>query len=459
MQVIVCHRLGMAHTQTNCLPSPTGFLRVFEQMIPEAQLQQHCLAHAPKPRTQPKVSTAQLVSGLVYHQLQPAGTLAEHVAEVHGVAVSDSAHSQRRQGLPVALFEQVMETALRPLADAQHQPQCFFEGWRVVGIDGTQWSVTNTPAIVEQLPKAATRRLRAAFAKLRLVTAVELGVHHPLAAAAAAASVGEQTLAARLWAKLPDHSLTIVDRLFGSPLTLWQAQQAWGQRPMAFLARVKNNIKVTLIERLPDGSAIVEVPVVQNRRQIGVLRVREIRAQGLRSDATRFDLRLWTNLLDAARYPAETLARHYIERWEQELYYRELKLDVRGSDVLASYTVETALQELAALVLATAVVAHVRLEAAEGLDVPPRRVSFLKVLIATRQLWHTFASVGPTLTAAQREHILAHYTATIRRTALLPKRRARSCPRALRRTTSAWPRKLDQPSHKGRAIITIVALP
>jgi hypothetical protein len=37
------------------------------------------------------------------------------------------------------------------------------------------------------------------------------------------------------------------------------------------------------------------------------------------------------------------------------LYYRELKLDVRNSPVLASYTVETALQEIAALVLASAV--------------------------------------------------------------------------------------------------------
>lgn len=449
----------MAITRTKLTLPGTDFLGVLEQMIPAAQLQGCCDVHAPVPRTAPKLSAPQLVSGLIYHQLQPAGTLAEHVAQLHGVAMSDSAHTQRRQGWAPALFAQVMRTALRPLADPQHQPECFFHGWRVVGIDGTQWSVTNTPAIVAQLPKAATRRLRAAFAKLRLVTAVELGVHHPLAAAAAPASVGEQTLAAELWAQLPDHSLTIMDRLFGSPLTLWQAQTAWGTRPMAFLARVKANIKAKVIARLADDSAIVEVPVVQKRRKLGVLRMREIRAQGVRADGKGFALRFWTNLLDPVQYPAETLARYYIERWEQELYYRELKLDVRGSDVLASYTEETALQELAALVLATAVVAQVRVAAAQGLDVPPRRVSFLKVLLATQQLWHTFAAVGSTLSVAQREHIMAHYSATIRRTALLPKRRARSCPRALRRTTSAWPRKLDQPSHKGSVSITVVALP
>lgn len=228
---------------------------------------------------------------------------------------------------------------------------------------------------------------------------------------------------------------------------------------MAFLARVKANIKARVVEGLADGSAIVEVPVVQHRRKLGVLRLREIRAQGVRADGQRFDLRFWTNLLDPVAYPAETLARYYIERWEQELYYRELKLDVRGSDVLASYTVATALQELAALVLATAVVAHVRVAAAQGLGVAPRRVSFRKVLLATQQLWQTFAWGGPTLTASQRAHIVACYTAKIRTTALLPARRARSCPRALRRTTSAWPRKLHQPSFHGRPVVSIVALP
>ncbi len=437
----------------------TDFIQVMEKMIPAGQLAAHCEAHAPVPRTPPKLTAAQLVTGLVYHQLQPAGTLAAHTAELHGVEMSDPAHTQRRQGLPFELFEVVMQSALRPLADPQRQPECFFGGWRVVGIDGTQWSVTNTPAILGQLPKAATRRLRAAFAKLRLVTAVELGVHHPLAAAAGSASVGEQALAAKLWAQLPDHALVIMDRLFGSPLTLWQALTAWQGRPMAFLARVKANIKVRVVTRLSDGSAIVEVPVLEQRRQVGVLRVREIRAQGVRADGQSFNLRFWTNLLEAAAYPAETLARHYVERWEQELYYRELKMDVRGSGLLASYTVETALQELAALVLATAVVAQLRVAAAEGLGVAPRRVSFLKVLLATQQLWQTFAWGGPTLTAAQRAHIMARYNEKIRRTALLAPRRARSCPRAVRQPTSAWPRKLNQPSHIGRASLKIVTLP
>src|SRR5207244_415051 len=120
--------------------------------------------------------------------------------------------------------------------------------------------------------------------------------------------------------------------------------------------------------------AIVEAPVREKQRQIATLRMREIRAEGRTLSGESFSLRLWTTLLDEKRYPAEVLARHYVERWEQELYYRELKLDVRNAPVLASHTVETAQQEIAALVLATAVMAQLRLATAEKLDVPPRRI-------------------------------------------------------------------------------------
>lgn len=50
------------------------------------------------------------------------------------------------------------------------------------------------------------------------------------------------------------------DRLFGTGRTLWEATQAWGERDIVFLARVRENIRVEVVQRLPDGSAIVHVP-------------------------------------------------------------------------------------------------------------------------------------------------------------------------------------------------------
>lgn len=443
------------------------FTSVWAEMIAPEKVEALCVEHAPLPRTKPKLTTTQLVSGLIYHQLQPTGSLGQHTAQLHGTAMSESAHTQRRQGWPPDLFAEIMAAALRPLADEQRHPEAFFHGWRLVGIDGTEWSATNTPALRRALPKAATRRLKAAFAKVRMVTLVELGVHQPLAAVAAPASEGELTLAKNLWPQVPDKALVIGDRLFGTPRTLWEAVQAWAEREVAYLVRVRKNIKVKIVERLADGSAIVEVPVhakTNSRKVEATLRLREIRAEGVGAGGQCFSLRLWTNLLDPREYPALELATQYAGRWEQELYYRELKLDVRSSSLLTSHTVETALQELAALVLAMAVVAHVRVATADELAVPPLRVSFLKILTLTQQLWRSFAWGQRGRTPAQARAIYRDYVADVRLLAILPERRKRSCPRVVRQPVSSWPRKLDR--KKGRAAspahpteIKIVRLP
>jgi hypothetical protein len=311
------------------------FLDVLDRLIPASVLEQMCEEYGPRARSAPKLPAAKLISGLIYHQLQEGGTLATSSGRLHGIQMSDSAHAQRRQLLPVELFEQILSTALSPLADPSAHPECFFHGYRLVGVDGTQFSVVNTPAILAQLPKAASRRFKAAFAKLRVVSLVELGTHAPLAACAGPASEGEQQLAARVWEQVPEHSLVIGDRLFGTARTLWEAEQAWQERDIAVLARVRDNIQIEVLERLPDGSALVEVPVREGKRIVAVLKLREIQAHGVGVNGKAFTLRLWTTLLYPKKYPAEELARHYAERWEHELYHRELKLDVRNAPVLA----------------------------------------------------------------------------------------------------------------------------
>jgi hypothetical protein len=433
-----------------------GFLDVFCQMLEPGTLARLCNFYGPRPRgTPPKLTAPQLVSGLVYHQLQEGGTLAEHAAQLHGVSMSDSAYTQRREALPVRLFDLVMSSALTPLADQKRHGDCFYDGLRLIGIDGTQWSATNTPRIVKQLGKAASRRLEAAFAKVRLICAIELGTHAPVAAAAAAASDGEQTVAMRIWRMMPDSSLVIMDRLFGTAATLDEALTETEDRSVFFLVRVKDNINVKVLKRLPDGSALVEVPVKDGKKVNKQLPLREIHAKGVGSDGKKFTLRLWTTLLEWKRYPGSELAEHYATRWESELYYRELKLDVRGDTVLASHTVETAFQEIAAIVLASAVVARMRVEAADRLKVPVRRVSFYKLLLATRKLWGAFELAGESIPADMKARFCRNYVENVRQTALLPERRERSCPRVLRQPVSKWPRKISQPSHNGAVRVEV----
>jgi hypothetical protein len=252
--------------------------------------------------------------------------------------------------------------------------------------------------------------------------------------------------------------LVIEDRLFGTARTLYEAITGSEGRDIAFLVRVKNNIKVKVLNRLPDGSAIVQVPVRENGKVISHLTVREIRAKGIGRDGKKFDLRLWATLLDHDFYPATELAELYAMRWECELYYKELKYDVRGTPVLAGHTLETALQEIAALVLASAVVARMRVETADLLRVPVVRVSFRELLVATRGLWTAFKYAGSKLTESLKSQFWKEYVNDVRSNAILPERRDRSSPRVLRQPVSKWARKIDQKSYTGAVRIAVIPL-
>ena len=149
------------------------------------------------------VSLPLIIKALVRHALSDLGTLATHLLALGGAAVSDSALSQRRAGLPFELFERVLAVALRPRANPKAHPQAFYAGLRLVGIDGTSFSVSNLPVFVQTLGKAARRRFSAAFAKLGVCLLVELGAHNPLAAAIGETGEKEYALARRLLAQLP----------------------------------------------------------------------------------------------------------------------------------------------------------------------------------------------------------------------------------------------------------------
>ena len=95
----------------------------------------------------------------------------------------DSSLSERRTRLPWEVFGELMRLGLRPLAQAATQAEAFWLGWRLVALDGTQFSLTNTPPIKATTRKAKSRRGRAAFAKLTTTILLELGLHNPLAAA------------------------------------------------------------------------------------------------------------------------------------------------------------------------------------------------------------------------------------------------------------------------------------
>jgi len=382
-----------------------------------------------------------------------AGTLSEHFTQLFDAPFSDSAWSERRTRLPWEVFAQLMRLGLRALAQRAAHPEAFWRGWRLVALDGTQFSLTNTPQVKACARKAKSRRGRAAFAKMTTGVLLELGLHNPLAAAIGRGGQSEWTLALELLAQMPARALLLADRLHGCAAFVAAAWAACEEIGSHFLIRARTNLRVEVIKRCKDGSRLVRVPVRQKGKPrviIQWLELREIRVSVQRPGHRAQELRLWTSLLDPKSAPAQELIELYARRWEHELYYRELKRQLRKSDVLQSHTMETGAQEIAALVLASALLARARAAAADAAQAEAvLRVSFIKTLELMRPLWLTLALGGDLLSARQKEQLTERFMERAGRLVTRRRKRSRSCLRAVRQPVGGWPRLRRNESWEG----------
>jgi hypothetical protein len=427
--------------QSKTVVSAATFKALFEELISWTFIYSVLHRCGLRRRCPPVVTAVELIQSLVFHTIAQAGTLAQHVKQITGKTITDGALAQRRALLVPEVFELLMAAALKPKGNPAQHPDAFYHGLRLCGVDGSSFSVTNTPQVKKQMRKARSRRGKAAFPKVGAVVMVELGLHNPLAAALGAAGESEMVLAKRVLAAQPAKSLLLGDRYYGVGEVL-VGLSAEEQRH--FLVRVKENLKRRLLKVYPDGSALVEIGTGEHKRL-----VREVLGRVQRGGhGSATTVRLWSSLLDYRRHPATELLALYARRWEQEVFYKELKVDSRSTPYLRSPTPLTAMQEIAALILAYAVLVGCRVEAGSAGQVGVLRISFLKTLQAVQGLWCFLEVTADLLTPAQVRLVVRR---TLRQIAdmAIPKRRQRSCPRALRQPVSSWPRLRKNTARSG----------
>lgn len=421
--------------------SPSGFLGAWDRLVGPRGVP----PVAPRRGRKPRVPVAQLLPALTWHVMQETGTLAEHLFQLFREPLADSSWSDRRLRLPWEIFAELMRRALRPRATPRQHREAFWRGWRLLALDGTQFSLINTPPITATLTKARTRRGRAAFAKMTTAVLLELGLHNPVAAAIGRQGESEWALAQRLLAQLPARALLLGDRLYGVTAFVLQAQAACTRVGSHFLLRASRSVRPRVIRRLADGSRLVRLAVrarTSPTQIVDWIEVREVRVRVGRVGHRAHELRLWTSLVTPDEAPALELAQLYARRWEHELYFREVKRHLRKTDLLQSHTVETAAQEIAAVVLASALLATERARAAKGTG-PVLTISFVHVLSIVRGLWLFVGPFDDLMTDQLKAQVVRRGYALMRR-GRTAKRRARSCPRAVRQTVKKWPR-LQQP--------------
>jgi hypothetical protein len=358
---------------------------------------------------------------------------------------------EARQRLGVAPIRRVSDLVVKPLATPQ-TPGSFYHGMRLMGIDGTVLDVPDTPANEARFGRSSGGRGDSAFPQVRKVSLVELGTHIEVAMAIGGYHDSEQKLVEQLWDRLPSDALLLEDRGFFS-YNHWKTLDARG---IKLLVRLKSNLILQPIQRLPDGSFLAKIyPSPQDRakdRDGIVVRVIEYTLDDPDRTGHGEIHRLATNIFDHRQSPALELACSYHERWEEELVFDEQKThqDPRRPTKpahLRSQTPEGVEQELYALSLGHFVVRALMLEAAQRENLDVDRLSFTGCLQILQARLPECDSTTPRRLDQWYELLLEE----LARERLEP-RRNRVNPRVVKRKMSKFGKK--RPEHRGRPRLT-----
>jgi Insertion element 4 transposase N-terminal/Transposase DDE domain len=312
-----------------------------------------------------------------------------------------------------------------------------WRGLAVFGVDGTTLRVPDTAANDGTFGRVPTRwDSTGGYPLVRVVALMVLRSHVLAGLAFGPYASSELAVAEPLWQQLPNASLTLVDREFATYELFHRLADA--ARARHWLTRAKKTLHWEVVQALGAGDALVELrPSASHRRAHRalpeVLRVRAVRYQrrGFRPQT------LLTSLLDPATYPAAEIVALYHERWEIELGFDEVKTHtLEREEALRSKTPARIAQELWGLAIGYNLVRLAMARVAGRIGVPPPRISFRHALQLVRLCWLTGWLASPGV-LPRRLQTLDEELALL----VLPERRARRYPRAVKIKMSNYPRK------------------
>lgn len=309
-------------------------------------------------------------------------------------------------------------------------------------IDGSTVTMPDTPANQKAFPQQKAQRPGCGFPIMRIVGLFSLSTGCLLSAATGNYCTAELTLFRSLWHCLNPRDILLSDRHFsdyGTLAVLWQrcvdcVMRMNEARPKDF----RQGLYLGRNDRL-----ITWQKPRQRTRTIGrrlwnqlpkTLTLRMIRvrcsAQGFR---TR-ELVLVTTLLDPQKYPAAEIAQLYLQRWEVELFFRDIKT-VLQMEHLSCKSPAMVHKEFWMHMVAYNLIRALMVQAAHRYSVPLARLSFKGSLDSVRQY---SAAISRARTKRRAQRLVADLLRVLA-SDLVPKRPNRREPRALKRRAKPFP--------------------
>lgn len=370
----------------------------FLHFIPIQTLQPHASGAQSRRRLFSKENT---FWGFFSQILNVDGGCSEVVRKFHAFAASQSlalpsastsAYCQARSKLEEADLESILAYTSEQLA--QRNTEDLFHGRRVVVVDGTGISMPDTPENQQVWPQSARQKSGCGFPMAYICACFNLQTGSLLSYELGNKKSHELPMLREQWDTFRPGDIFLGDKGFCSyydifkladkgidsvitlarrqPVTPKDADQVLGENDLLIhWPKPKWTTRASYRE-----SEWLAMPEKLTLRQIKV----EVKEPGFRTQS----FYIVTTLTDVSRYSAKAIADLYFQRWDVELFFRDIKTTM-GMDILRCKSPSMVRKELLMHFIVYNCLRLLMLRAADKADVPVRLISFKASVQALRQ--------------------------------------------------------------------------
>lgn len=343
----------------------------------------------------------------------------------------------------VKLDEEWMQEIFEHIAsnlDSMPDEQGPLNNRRVVVVDGTGLSMPDTEDNQEQWPQSASQKPGCGFPSARICGCFNLQTGGLLSYRLGNKKSHELPLLRDQYDTFKHGDIFLGDKAFCSYYDIAQFLKR-GVDSVVTLARRKPVAAAHAIKRLGKDDLLIswKRPIYQcnkmpvSREQWEALPeeliLRQIRVRVEQPGFRVQEFYIITTLLDADENPAASVADLYFQRWDVELFFRDIKTTMK-MDILRCLSPGMIRKEICMHFIVYNCIRRLMLEAAEEADIPVRLISFKGSLQALRS-WEPHLNQA-NLSKAERFRIISDLYDAITNSPIKP-RPDRSEPRAVKR--------------------------
>jgi len=368
---------------------------------------------------------------------------------------STSAYCQARKNLALADLKSILS---QMAAQSLVKPPKRLQGRRVVVVDGTGVSMPDTHANQTDYPQLASQKPGCGFPQARLCGCFDLESGQLISFEIGNKKSHELPLLRQQWAHFKVDDIFLGDKGFCSyydvscftsqgvdsvvtlarrkPVTAAQAGKVIGKDDLLVHWDKPKRTKASSYTQAQWEALPEQLPL----RQIKVT----VAQKGFRVSC----FYIVTTLLDADKYPATEIADLYFQRWDVELFFRDIKTTI-GMDILRCKTPDMVHKELVMHLIVYNCIRHLMAEAAKRAGLGVRQVSFKGSVQAIRH-WEPYLNQIDLSQLDRQQLIDQLYHAVAEKT--VNARPNRSEPRAVKRRPKPY-RLLTAPRHEMQEIL------